>query len=59
MNMLQEGITAHCRREAQRHPLCRVSTVVRGRSEEQVQTDLAEKARAWIAEFLSRERRGQ
>lgn len=59
MTMLQDGSQHIAVVERRGIPMCRVSTVAGGRSAEQVQTVLAEKARAWIAKFLSRERNGQ
>lgn len=59
LTMLQDGSQHIAVVERRGIPMCRVSTAAGGRSAEQVHTNLAEKARAWIAEFLSREQSSQ
>jgi len=55
MTLLHEGAQQIAIVERNGLPMCRVSTTAVEGSEEQVRTDLAEKARAWIAEFLTRD----
>ncbi|MDQ8016286.1 MAG: hypothetical protein AAGD03_04915 [Bordetella sp.] len=55
MTMLRDGSQHIAVVERRGVPMCRVSTVAGDKTSEQLQTDLAEKARAWIAEFLGRE----
>lgn len=39
-------------------PICRLSFAAEGQTESQARTELAEKARAWIVEYLSRDHSG-
>ncbi len=55
MTMLRDGSQHIAVVERRGIPMCRVSTAAGDKAAEQVQTDLADKARAWIAEFLARE----
>lgn len=55
MTILHEGAQQIAILERRGIPMCRVSMTAVELSEEQVRTDLAEKARAWIAEFLIRD----
>jgi hypothetical protein len=55
MTMLRDGSQHIAVVERRGIPMCRVSTAAGDRPAEQVRTELAEKARAWIAEFLTRE----
>lgn len=54
MTILQEGSQHIAVVERRGIPMCRVSTMAARKSPEQLQTELAEKARLWIAEFLKR-----
>lgn len=55
MTIFHEGAQQIATVERRGIPMCQVSTTAVEQSEEQVRTDLAEKARAWIAEFLARD----
>lgn len=39
-------------------PICRLSIAAEGQTEAQARTELADKARAWIADYLSRPHSG-
>lgn len=54
MTVIHEGSQHIAVVERRGIPMCRVSTTGDERTEEQVRTELAEKARAWIAESLAR-----
>lgn len=58
MEMFCEGsqYLAQLTRNAQ--PMCRLSIAREGLNESQARTELAEKARAWIAEYLRRAHSG-
>jgi len=56
MTVIHEGSQHIAVVERRGIPMCRVSTIGEKRTPEQLRTELAEKARAWIAEFLARGR---
>ncbi|WP_225781367.1 hypothetical protein [Xenophilus sp. Marseille-Q4582] len=58
MDLICEGnqYVAEVKRKLQ--PMCRLSIAAQGQSESEARTVLADKARAWIAEYLSRDPTG-
>lgn len=58
MDIHSEGHQFVAQLKRGRKPVCRISIAAEGQDEGEARTELAEKSRAWIADYLSRPHTG-